>query len=1376
MKKIIQIIIVAMLLSLVFAPLVSGMEWDNKFSYDETEDIVTVKNWLGLGETLGTIQKLENTDRCYTNCYTIWKVNSFSDTDAFLKDVIFKNPEGETENIPYKFESGEITEEIIDVFETQCSPIIAKNSSPVSVCQEVKTGTRIAYSYKNWQPVDTTQKIEGEYIIKMSGTKAPAQSVDWQPDFYGAGYFDTWAWWYATAPDFYSKHEGDGTDASGNGNDLGSGGTIANVTGHLNQGAGGDLNNANYMRDASYTAMGTQDLTWVFGLKADGASGIDMFMGSATNWIEANQWIIGWNTGGIQELHLLQGNSINIMSNASLLDNTWHRVILTRDYSWSGGNTNWTWYIDGEINASMTAGDYDLSVTGLKFDGASGNADCLGCWVDDFALYNAIWDGSDVTTDYNSGAWREADELVDTGAPNVDITSPTNNTITTDSELDILIAADDDIAITSQSWSINAGEINTSMDVGANITNITWDIGTHNVTVYVNDAVPNYNSTMVNFNIFNLDIELNQPENETNSTTGDITFEANLTASSGITGAEVYLNGISNTSIQADGETGLNISQLIEGIEDGMSQTWAYFANDSDNNNAISVNRTFNVDGTLPEVNIITPLNNSNSSNPIVDINATISDATSGVQTVVYSNDSGLFNTTLTYGENITEQNWGSGTTTVIIWAIDFLGNSNFDAVTFTVDLFGNITFNQPENNTITNVANQNLSVNISDDLGIKNATLHVFNDSGLVNETDVQLSDNPLFATVGVLINLLDGAYKWFYSMFDIDEKEVSQTENRTITVDATPPELDIVFPVDGSRITQDMALSPNTTIEINMTISDTNLESCYLFNGTANQSITCGDNFTSSLVYDTYEFIFFANDSFNNGDSVTSTVIYDFGIRENNQSFPYSTIEGNMDIFVINITTNGSQPSIVNLNYNNTDFLASTIANIGDNNYSITRTLQIPSIEEDVNVTFFWDINLQDGTSGNSSKNNVSVFALAADDCTTNNVLILNYTHRDEDTQTLISNDTNANNTVEINVNVFPVDSTESILNFTANFSSSNPQVCLVPDFSNSTEYRMDATVRYDTEDHVSEFNIIRNFVLTNDTIPQNIDLFDLLNTRSQEFLLTYKDDNFLPQGDVIIDVTRNYISEGTFKTVEKPITDDLGQTLVHLVLSDVLYTLFAKDSDGNVLAVLDNFVAVCEQQGIGNCRISMNKIATTVNPEDFSTLGDISATETFDLDTRTVSVIFTVIGGGVKTVSINTTLFDRFGNQTVCTDSLTSSSGTLNCVIPQTFGNQTVESKIFSDGILVGNSRRDLEDPSDNFGTTGVIVALMLFWIIVMMFITSTVGIVIGAIVAMFLSLSMFLFSGGNILGAGSAFVFVLVAAFIIIWRVMKSESPA
>ncbi|MBS3064790.1 MAG: hypothetical protein J4472_03175, partial [DPANN group archaeon] len=125
---------------------------------------------------------------------------------------------------------------------------------------------------------------------------------------------------------------------------------------------------------------------------------------------------------------------------------------------------------------------------------------------------------------------------------------------------------------------------------------------------------------------------------------------------------------------------------------------------------------------------------------------------------------------------------------------------------------------NTPINNTYSNSASNNFTSNGTDNLsGLKNYTLTITNSSGIVNQTSGTLT-GQLSQTVGIVVNLIDGIYKWFYNFFDFSGNSVT-TNNNTLIVDTTSPVLSFVSPTQNTGVN----LSQNYVLA-NISLTETN------------------------------------------------------------------------------------------------------------------------------------------------------------------------------------------------------------------------------------------------------------------------------------------------------------------------------------------------------------------------------------------------------------------------------------------------------------------------------------------------------------------------------------------------------------------------
>lgn len=194
------------------------------------------------------------------------------------------------------------------------------------------------------------------------------------------------------------------------------------------------------------------------------------------------------------------------------------------------------------------------------------------------------------------------------------------------------------------------------------------------------------------------------------------------------------------------------------------------------------------VDTTPPNINIVYPGNNTYWNDDTIDINYTVSDA-GGVDSCWYSNDTYSVNITLPNCANITNVVWAEGQHNVTIWANDTNNNINSSSIVFYIDLTPpNATHISPQNGTKNATTQQNMTVNATDDVGLVNITLFIYNNSGLVNQTTVNYSPPKKNVILGIIYDFLDGIYKWFWRIVD-SAGNIFETGNRTITIDSTPP-----------------------------------------------------------------------------------------------------------------------------------------------------------------------------------------------------------------------------------------------------------------------------------------------------------------------------------------------------------------------------------------------------------------------------------------------------------------------------------------------------------------------------------------------------------------------------------------------------------
>ena len=203
---------------------------------------------------------------------------------------------------------------------------------------------------------------------------------------------------------------------------------------------------------------------------------------------------------------------------------------------------------------------------------------------------------------------------------------------------------------------------------------------------------------------------------------------------------------------------------------------WDRFLNTSEvlelYNNGIGI--TYSTDIIAPDIQITSPINNSNSSDNTLNIEYTRSDA--HTINCFYSNDTYTKNTTLTSCGNITDVVWTDSQHNVTIWARDNVGNLNYSRVSFRIDTTApDITIDNPKEQSYSTNISLALDFIVSDltevdscwynlinktggGMIIANTTLAnclntTFNLPGIDNDYNLTLYSNDTLGTEGFLV-----------------------------------------------------------------------------------------------------------------------------------------------------------------------------------------------------------------------------------------------------------------------------------------------------------------------------------------------------------------------------------------------------------------------------------------------------------------------------------------------------------------------------------------------------------------------------------------------------------------------------------------------
>jgi hypothetical protein len=602
---------------------------------------------------------------------------------------------------------------------------------------------------------------------------------------------------------------------------------------------------------------------------------------------------------------------------------------------------------------------------------------------------------------------------------------------------------------------------------------------------------------------------------------------------------------------------------------------------------------------------------------------------------------------------------------------------------------------------------------------------------------------------------NIPDGIINWNCLAYDNSSIHGWGT-NRTFTIDTILPSITINNPEILSNYGY---VGMNETL--NWTITDINLANIwYDYNGT-NYTLSGATGLTIFYLKSSpFNLTLWANDTVGNQNKLYRK--WDYKIFELNQSFINATNEGSPVNFNASVIINETIAiSSAILNYNHTAYSGS-INHLGGYSIIYKNNFITPEISANTTFPFYWTLILDDSTMINLTMENQTVYNLILDNCTSYSSKLFDLTLKDEEFQTNLDNAT-----LEIAINLYTLDKTTLLISLGAKYYDQNPiSICSNLNLS-ADSYFMEAIMKYYADEYSQEYYNVE----TSDFTLQNITLYDLNSTISIPFKLTFTGIDFLPEEGVLVYVERQYIDENIFKTVELPKTDTNGQTILHLVRNDVIYNLiFIKD--GAILRRFENLRAFCDDYSIGDCKINLNALSEAADIFIYDKVIGITydSAPTYNSTTNIVSFSYVSNDGITKNVTMNVERRDVFGNNSVCSNTLNSVSGTLSCNIGSGITDTSLVIILQVDGQTWISTSVQIDTIA--YGQMGYVAWFLLALGLVFMFSKDKNGILLALLLSYLGAVSMGWILGG-IIGLGSAGIWIIIITLVGLWKLNKNK---
>jgi len=697
--------------------------------------------------------------------------------------------------------------------------------------------------------------------------------------------------------------------------------------------------------------------------------------------------------------------------------------------------------------------------------------------------------------------------------------------------------------------------------------------------------------------------------------------------------------GIANATLTIQNLSGYIINETTQTYAPGIFETiigipvylidgiynWFFTATDYLSNVVQSVINTITVDTTYPGIIITYPTNGTYYNYVVTALNYTLTEI--NPDTCWYSTNSGVTNTSITCGNNVTGLTATEGFNNWWLAAInDSANNRNSSMVSFFVDTINpSVSIIYPQAlNYSTNVSSINFSAT---DANLQ--TCWYSTNGGATNiTTDCALNLTGLTS--------IEDYNSWL--MGANDSAGNINSSSVTFFKDTITPLISIISPTTNIPY---HAL--NTNLTLNWTLTELNPSSCwYDYKGT-NTSVTCSANTTQFNItdYGNRTLILYANDTLNNINS--DSISWNYSIFENSRTFNPTGYETDNENFSINITLGTDFTTVFGyLIYNG---ISHTASRFGDTFYTIAS---LPSTTSN----FYWSFYNTTFTINTSSSSQSSTPINFQSCNATTNVTYVNFTLKDENTLSTL------NGSFFALFNYWLGDGNVKNNYSYANNSNTRYYFDFCAEPSQKTFY-VDMSSEYSSSGYSDRTYLLSESVLTNTT--NNIDLFLLNESDSVKFFFTTLQ-GLTPVADAFVTISKKDTSTGNYNAIGIRETDDSGKFIEYLELDKEYQFTIIKS--GTLLGTLYK-TSICST---APCEIEL-EISEALN--DFWTgyydvyAQNVAYNLTYDEEIKTINFVFTDLSGLAQYFRLQ--VFEIDYNQTgdtICDSFVYTTSGTISC----------------------------------------------------------------------------------------------------------------
>jgi hypothetical protein len=422
------------------------------------------------------------------------------------------------------------------------------------------------------------------------------------------------------------------------------------------------------------------------------------------------------------------------------------------------------------------------------------------------------------------------------------------------------------------------------------------------------------------------------------------------------------------------------------------------------------------------------------------------------------------------------------------------------------------------------------------------------------------------------------------------------------------------------------------------------------------------------------------------------------------------------------------------------------------------------IPNVDNETNVTFYYQIILSDSTVYSTETETQLVGIVDIDSCGVYTNELINLTLSDEELFSSLTGKIYVNFQIEDNLG-------NTVLSFVDKNDAVHSEVFCSNILINETTLFFSAEIEYETTNYSREFYHVQQAALSD--YPVTINLYNIKSEDSTNFKLIYQSSDLVDVESAVVQLQRKYTYLDEYKIVEAPLTSSESEAILHVDTDSVKYRVTIV-KNGLVLSTFDNLVFQCDNILTGTCEINLLDPITPTNLENIESIRDFSYSISTNTTSKEINLDFSVPSSTPKQIQMIVKQNTIIGESIIYKNTITSAAGALTATYEDTIQDSSLSLEVFVNGELVAQKGyAAVEDLSDYFNKNNFLIVFIIGLSLIFMAMASPEWIILNSVLTIVGAGALWLINGMDLVVGLGSLVWIIGVAVILLLKTSKQE---